>query len=166
MQAPVRILKTTRSRDISRGGFWLAAMCALLLASSGASASHAALPRLTPQSAQQYAAVLWWLQQQAPADATGVESSLAEVLCHRSDDPIDSVLRLVAELQTRPQSADRETSPLRSKSKAAADEPSSPAIVATFPASRFDTSRRLIARALMPHEALMRSGIAFNSFLE
>ncbi|MDF2440374.1 MAG: hypothetical protein JWN98_1358 [Abditibacteriota bacterium] len=182
-----------------RGGFWLAAMCALLLASSGASGVQArdgfALPRLTPQSAQHYAAMLWWLQQQTAAGVKGVPNtaSLTTALCERRDDPTHDVLRLVAILQSSHNDSARSSTrtPVQSsqamRDVAAQDSAKAPAKVtrAVFwdepldqmatpwtlvPSSprfqRVDDSRRLQARSLAPHEALMRSGTSFCRFLE
>jgi hypothetical protein len=164
---------SSRRGELGFNGFWLAMVCALLLAapaSAGTKASPlpsfsiARLSSVAHAAGNDYAVVLWWLQQaqatQSTSSAVPPHSTVISALCERAVDSTnghfvsaldENAKELIHKLSSEPTVPDESTF-----------TPSYPPVAT----QRDDSSRRLLAISLAPHEALMRSGTSYCCFLE
>jgi hypothetical protein len=162
---------SSRRGELGFNGFWLAMVCALLLAAPAPSSAKSPLPSFSiaqlssvaHSSGNDYAVVLWWLQQaqanQSTSHAAPPHSSVISVLCERAQDHTSG--SYIAAL-------DDNAKQLIQKLSAPATPQESTFTPSFAPIStlRYDDSRRLRVLSLAPHEALMRSGTSYCRFDE
>lgn len=148
-------------------------VCALLLAAPAPSSARGQLPAFSisqlssvvHSTGNDYAVVLWWLQQaqsanQSTLEASTPHSSVISALCERAQDISSG--HFVSALDEDAKQLIHKLSAERSS----ADESSSTPQLASPATLRDDDSRYLLATSLEPHEGLMRSGTSYCRFDE